>query len=493
ALASAAKEYNPRPSLLGGCTQMFGAGGGPQPITVPLLAEHASELLNETVRVEGMYETRDGKGILLGQDAQVRIELAGGVAPEGFDAAGGNMEGLPVAVTGTVELQDDVALVRAQLVTPSESILKVRIGRILELQGDYQGAVEAYEQVANDRMLAKTPLGAFARIRAADLAFEELRDEKLARKHYSAAWQPYSISDRDGNSIYRTWRPVPDDGWETIEARKAIAGRLQQLNSKLVAYQIVDFFVRMAGGSHALGVILMAIVVRVAIFPLTKRQLDSSRRMQTIQPQIKELQKRYGDDKQKFQEEFWKLCQENNCNPLGGCLPLLVQMPILIFLYRGIREYIVQFDHTSFLWVRDLAQPDILLLVAYTVSMIFFQKMSSMTQPAADPQQQQQQKMMAYMMPIMFFFLFQSFPAAFILYWLGSNLIYLAEHWIFLRKSGHETEAKPAAAGGETGKKGFASSMLKAINPGKAESETTASSYHDKQKQEKSGKHGKRR
>ncbi len=496
ALADAAKEYNPRPGILSGCTEMFSGGSKPQGVSVTNLKLHADELVSQLVRVEGMYVVTGDDAVIRSVDDEVKIVLAGGVAPEGFDVAGGTADGLPVLVQGLVETEDGAPLVRAQLMAPSEGLLRLRIGRILEMQSDYEGAVKAYDAVAKDQGLARGPLGPFARIRAGELAFDELRDQKLASKHYSAAWQPYTVSDREGNTLYHTWQPTDGGSWVKVTVRDAIASRLQQLNSKRTAYQIVDFFVRLAGGSKPWGIILMAVLVRLCIYPLTKKQLESSRRMQAIQPQTKALQKKYADDKQKFQEEFWKLCQENKCNPLGGCLPLLVQMPILIFLYRGIRDYIVEFDGTSFLWISNLSQPDIFLLIAYTVSMIFFQKMSSMNQPAMDPQQQQQQKMMAYMMPVMFFFLFQSFPAAFILYWLGANVIYLGEQWFFLRKKPGSDDGgvvvEAASAPADKPKKGFASSMLKAMGSGKDEEEAPVS-FHDKQQTKKGSKRGKRK
>ncbi|MFW6438367.1 MAG: membrane protein insertase YidC, partial [Armatimonadota bacterium] len=178
----------------------------------------------------------------------------------------------------------------------------------------------------------------------------------------------------------------------------------------------------------------------------------------------------------------WALCQENNCNPLGGCLPMLVQMPILIFLYRGIHEYIVQFEGISFLWVQNLAEPNMLLLILYTLSMIGFQKMASQSQPTADPQQEQQQKMMMYMMPIMFFFFFQTFPAAFLLYWLGSNIIYFGEMGLMMRGDvdlSVDTSSK---------KSGFVASMLNAAKgAGKDEEEEKEApkSYAEKRKAEK--------
>jgi YidC/Oxa1 family membrane protein insertase len=493
-LAEAAKQYNPRPSILSGCTQAFSGGDQPRPITAADLNKHATELLNAPVRVEGMYEERGEGGIIRSLGSEVAVVLAGGTVPEGFDATGGVVSGWPVTAQGPVEIENDKPFIRAQLVVPSEALALLRIGRILEMEGAHEDAVKAYEKVAGNQALARGPLGAFARIRAGDIAFDELRNEKLARKHYSAGWQPYTVTDKQGKAIYHTWKPKDDGGWQEVGIREAISGRLHQLSSKLVGYQIVDFFIRLAGGNKAFGVILMAFIVRLCIYPLTRKQLESTRNMQKIQPQIKALQKKHGDDKQAFQAEFWTLCKENNCNPLGGCLPLIVQMPILIFLYRGIRDYIMEFDGTSFLWVQNLSQPDITLLIAYTISMVAFQKMSSMSQPGMDAQQQQQQKMMAYMMPIMFFFLFKTFPAAFILYWLASNVIYIGEHWFSLRKSRDDVgnggangpivvESKP--------KTGFAGSMLKAIGGKKDEPGETPASYHDKQKQ--GSKRGKRK
>jgi YidC/Oxa1 family membrane protein insertase len=215
--------------------------------------------------------------------------------------------------------------------------------------------------------------------------------------------------------------------------------------------------------------------------------------MQAIQPQIKELQKEHATDKQKFQEEFWALCQENDCNPLGGCLPMLVQMPILLFLYRGIHDYIVQFEGVSFLWVPNLAEPNMILLVLYTLSMVAFQKMAAKSQPTADPQQQQQQQMMAYMMPLMFFFFFQSFPAAFLLYWLGSNVIYFGEQAIFMR-GGPETLPEKSEGDGKK-KSGFVGSMLDAAKrmggDDEEDDKEPPMSYAEKRKQEKSKKRGK--
>jgi YidC/Oxa1 family membrane protein insertase len=214
------------------------------------------------------------------------------------------------------------------------------------------------------------------------------------------------------------------------------------------------------------------------VYPLTKKQLASARDMQRLQPMMKALQEKHKDDKQKFQEEFWKLCQEHGVNPLGGCLPLIVQMPLMIAVYSGVRAYLVNLDHASFLWVHSLAQPDLWLLGIYTVSQIGFGKVTQSQNPTAavDPQQKQQQQMMTYMMPLMFFFIFQSFPAAFMLYWLGLNLAYLAQT-LYYNKTAPPLDRplvpKPAGGGGGF----FAKIMTGAGQPSDKEQRPTDQSF----------------
>ena len=326
-------------------------------------------------------------------------------------------------------------------------------------------------------------MAAFARVRAGLLARRYLQDTKLARTHLSQAWDLYTRKGTEELGYY-IWVQSPEGAWRPVLARDAIEKPLNDMNSQNLAYRIVDLFARIAGGNPGLGVLLMAIVLRLASYPLTRKQLVSQRRMAASQPQIKELQKEYATDKQKFQEEFWALCKENDCNPLGGCLPMLVQMPILIFLYRGIREYIVQFEGVHFLWVQNLASPDMLLLILYTLSMIAFQKLAAKSQPTADPAQQQQQQMMAYMMPVMFFFFFQSFPAAFILYWLGSNIFYFGEQALYMR-GGPTKVDKPA--GSAKKQSGIVNSLLDAakrtVGAEPVDEEYPAATYTARRKQ----------
>ncbi len=502
ALYESGLSFVPKTGILDSIKNMFVSSEQANYLPVPRLVEAAAQLRGELVQTEGMYETDGETGVLRSLGGEIAVELMGGTEPEGFAASDGDPDGMPVMISGRVETQGEEPLLRAEALIPSALIAGLRVGRVAERQEDWEAAVEAYQSVAGQRALSTRPLAAFARIRAGQLLLERLKDQKAARGQFSSAWQPYS-AEANGEPVYHTWVPQPGDGWEMVPAAEAMAPTLDRLNSETLAYKIVHVFVRIAGNSAPLGVILMAIVVRLAIFPLTRKQLDSQRRMQAIQPQIKELQQKHATDKQKFQEEFWALCQENNCNPLGGCLPMLIQMPILIFLYRGIRDYIVQFSGQGFLWISNLAQPNMALLILYTLSMVAFQKMAAQATPTTDPQQAQQQKMMAYMMPLMFFFFFQSFPAAFILYWLGSNIIYFGEQALFVYRRRNGAEEEGAAPGDKPAKTedsgkggGFVGAMMgaaKRMRGGAAEEEERPLSFAEKRQQEKQRRQEKQR
>ncbi len=135
------------------------------------------------------------------------------------------------------------------------------------------------------------------------------------------------------------------------------------------------------------------------------------------------------------------LFKEHKVNPAGSCLPMLIQFPILIWVYYAIRYFVFQFEGVHFLYVKSLADPDVVtvsgmpvpgpLLILYGISMYFSQKL--LAQPTATPEQQQQQKMMAYMMPVLLLFVLKSLPAAFILYWLLQNMLMTGHQWLIMR------------------------------------------------------------
>jgi len=153
-----------------------------------------------------------------------------------------------------------------------------------------------------------------------------------------------------------------------------------------------------------------------------------------------------------------ELFKKHKVNPASSCLPMLIQFPILIWVYYAIRYYVFQFEGVHFLYITSLADPDVLsvsnvalpgpLLILYGISMYFSQKL--LAQPTATPEQQQQQKMMSYMMPVLLLFVLKGLPAAFILYWLLQNILMTGHQWLIMRPQRlvAATVATAAAGGG---------------------------------------------
>ncbi|MCM2678091.1 membrane protein insertase YidC [Echinimonas agarilytica] len=178
-----------------------------------------------------------------------------------------------------------------------------------------------------------------------------------------------------------------------------------------------------------LAIIVVTIVIKTFLYPLTKKQYESMGRMRVLQPKVKALQERYGEDKQKMQQAMMELYKKEKVNPLGGCLPLLLQMPIFIALYWVLLES-VELRHAGFmLWITDLSvqDPYYVLPLLMGASMFLMQKLSPTT--VADPMQQ---KVMMFM-PVLMTFLFITFPAGLVLYWVVSNLITIAQQTMINR------------------------------------------------------------
>ncbi|MBT8042233.1 MAG: membrane protein insertase YidC [Kiritimatiellales bacterium] len=157
-----------------------------------------------------------------------------------------------------------------------------------------------------------------------------------------------------------------------------------------------------------------------------------------MQPEIKALQEKHKKDPQRLQQETMKLYKEKKVNPMGGCLPMFVQIPVFIALFTVLRNAI-ELRYSGFLWIADLSQPENLfagmvpfigslniLPIVMSASMIWQQKLSS-PGAAATPEQQQQQKMMMVMMPIMMLFFFYTMPSGLVLYWTTSNLLMIGQ------------------------------------------------------------------
>jgi YidC/Oxa1 family membrane protein insertase len=206
------------------------------------------------------------------------------------------------------------------------------------------------------------------------------------------------------------------------------------------------------GVPYAFGfaIILFTVVVKLLTFPLNWQQIRSSTKMQNLQPKLEALQKRYSKNKEKLAQEQMKLYQEAGINPLGGCLPMLIQFPIWIGLYQALYRLASQELLGAFLWIGDLAFPSqgqglswvvnppagmswlavagyLVLPILTVATQIIVQRMT--TTPSSDPQQSAMNQMMM-LMPLMFGFFALQVPAGLALYWVTSNLLQLGQQYL---------------------------------------------------------------
>ncbi len=208
-------------------------------------------------------------------------------------------------------------------------------------------------------------------------------------------------------------------------------------------------------GNFGLAIILFTVILRLITIPFTIRQLQSTRAMQAIQPEMQEIQKKYKDPK-KRQEEMMRLYKENHINPLGCFMPLVIQMVVFIALYRalvyvvggspeslvGLSQRLYPLDilraqiplNQHFLWL-NLGQPDPTYVLPILVGISTYLQQRMSVTPNASAQQQQQQQMLTWMMPMMLMFITLSLPSGVGIYWVVSNVFSLfASYWVYGRR-----------------------------------------------------------
>ena len=181
-------------------------------------------------------------------------------------------------------------------------------------------------------------------------------------------------------------------------------------------------------GNYGLDIIILAIFLKVIFIPLTHKSQQSMKEMQQLQPEVKRLQQKYKEDKQTLNREIMELYKRRKINPFGGCLPMLLQLPVFFALYRAFYDAI-ELRHSPFVfWITDLADKDPTYITPLLMgaTMYFQQKMTTVS---ADPAQA---KMMSFM-PIMFTLFFLGFPSGLVLYWLVTNVLGIA-HQMYINK-----------------------------------------------------------
>ena len=189
--------------------------------------------------------------------------------------------------------------------------------------------------------------------------------------------------------------------------------------------------------NYGLGIILLTLLVRAATTPLTLRQMKSMERMRAVQPKLQELKEKYPDDRQKQSEEMMALYRREGVNPLGGCLPMVLQLPVFIGLYYSLRSSMDLRQAPFFGWINDLSAPDQLFVIpgldlpfrllplVMGATMVVQQRITPMQ---ADPAQA---RMMMVVMPVMMTVMFYQFPSGLVLYWMISNLLAIGHQlWV---------------------------------------------------------------
>jgi YidC/Oxa1 family membrane protein insertase len=322
----------------------------------------------------------------------------------------------------------------------------------------YYQAVLQLQKVAKSHLYGKTDFAKQALFQQAAIEENHLQDKNAAIQ-----------------SLQTLHNTFPDDPTVMAEITR-VGTALDNFNKTITPrstpfhifgaglYRVMDFMVNLTGRqtwSYWLAILLISVLVKLALTPLSNKQYRSMKEMQKLQPYIKELQAKHKNDKEVLGKKTMELYKEHGINPMAGCTPLVFQLPIMYTLYYTIRLYQYQFSHGTFLWIGsplshmfpqylgiNLGQPDIPILLLYAASMYFTQKMT--VTPTMDAQQAETQKMMAIMTPFMttYFFLTYHLSSAFILYYLIFNILSTAQQKYYLRKRAGDSQPGGGGDGG---------------------------------------------
>ena len=212
----------------------------------------------------------------------------------------------------------------------------------------------------------------------------------------------------------------------------------------------LEFFYSL-GAPWWLSIVILTVIVRTLLFPLTVKQVKSMRAMQDLRPEMERIRAKYKDNKQKQQEEIMKLYQESGVNPFGSCLPLLIQLPIFITMFYVIKDF--GYTHPDFtsggiLWFQDLSvqDPFYVLPILSAVTML---AASEIISKHIDPQQ----RWLMRTLPVVFTVFLLTFPAGLFMYWITSNLVTLGQNYVIYN---HGPGRKPPEERAKSGGSGHA-------------------------------------
>jgi YidC/Oxa1 family membrane protein insertase len=193
-------------------------------------------------------------------------------------------------------------------------------------------------------------------------------------------------------------------------------------------------------GSYGVAIILLTIVIKMILYPLTVKQVRSMKAMQELSPKMKKIQEKYKDNPQVMQQKVGALYKEAGVNPLAGCLPLLIQMPILMGMYYSLYNFTYPTPESAqFLWLPSMSDPDPYYILPVLSALTTF-----LQQKQTTTEMNQQMKIMMTVMPLFIGWISLSFPSGLVLYWVTMNIVQIAQQWWMYRDS-NDTKKKEAA------------------------------------------------
>lgn len=180
--------------------------------------------------------------------------------------------------------------------------------------------------------------------------------------------------------------------------------------------------------NYGLAIVIMTVIVKLILYPLSKKQIESTKAMMELQPKMKAIQEKYKDDKQRLNMELANLYKSEGVNPLAGCLPLVVQMPIMIGIFYGIRDFHYA-GPSNFLWMESISNPDPTYILPVLSALTTFIQSKQTMPDTGNPQN----KIMLYFMTLFIGYISLTFPAGLVLYWVIMNIMQIGQQFLMER------------------------------------------------------------
>ncbi len=278
-------------------------------------------------------------------------------------------------------------------------------------------------------------------------------EEKFGNK---PVWNnPVKIDTPEKGPIEGASNPSGESSWTAAQLYAHTISALDQKNQNTLVWgifpgwQMINWLVHATGAkpgfSYWFAAVLLAVALRALLYPLSQKQMMYSRQMQQLMPLMKDLKEKFKDDQMELQKRQMALYQEYGLNPMAGCLPMLIQFPVIFMIYQCMLHYRFEFQKGTFLWINasthanipwiapNLGQKDLILLSIYAISMIT----TSMMMPVADPTNMKQQRLMQIGMSALIavtLFIYPALPSGFVLYWAATNILTTLQVLLVYRK-----------------------------------------------------------